>query len=156
MLAQVPARTTAAKGELWPVLSRQSGGRPLGYYEPCLLFLSAYHDLGVSKASILAESTGVEADLDIPALVASVESYGLTAALQPLSLGRISGALLPAYDFALYGSLDAHLVNIGADAKPLPVIPGMMAEVDVLAGQRTILDYILKPVVKVREKAFRE
>ena len=89
---------------------------------------------------------------------------------------------LTAYDFARYGSLEAYLVNIGADAiedqqsgqlhyvmrvrtqgtfqdvdgKPLPVIPGMMAEVDILTGQRTILDYFLKPVVKVREKAFRE
>ena len=42
------------------------------------------------------------------------------------------------------------------DGKPPTVIPGMMAEVDVLTGQRTILDYFLKPVVKVREKAFRE
>lgn len=42
------------------------------------------------------------------------------------------------------------------DGKPLPVIPGMIAEVDILTGQRTILDYFLKPVAKVKEKAFRE
>ncbi len=94
--AHAPAVTTASKSGVQPVPSRQGGGRPLGYYEHCLLFLSAYHDLGVSKASILAESTGVEADLDIPAFVARAESYGLTATLQPLPFERISGALLPA------------------------------------------------------------
>ena len=89
---------------------------------------------------------------------------------------------LTAYDFARYGSLEAHLVTIGADAvedtqsgqlhyvmrvrtlgtltdaagQPLPVIPGMIADVDILTGQRSILDYFLRPVAKVKEKAFRE
>ena len=94
--APIPALTAAVKSEVHPVLPRQGGGRSLGYYEQCLLFLSAYHDLGVSKASILAESTGVDIDLDIPAFVARAESYGLTAALQPLPFERISGSLLPA------------------------------------------------------------
>ena len=42
------------------------------------------------------------------------------------------------------------------DDKSLTEIPGMMAEVDVPTGQRTILDYFLKPVAKVRKKAFRQ
>ncbi len=38
----------------------------------------------------------------------------------------------------------------------LPVIPGMMATVDVITGQKTVLDYLLKPVNKVRQRALRE
>ena len=117
--------------------------------------------------------------MDDTLLVEAMVSTKDIAFLRPGDPARVR---LTAYDFARYGSLDAHLVNIGADAiedqqsgqlhyvmrvrtqgtfqdvdgKPLPVIPGMMAEVDILTGQRTILDYFLKPVVKVREKAFRE
>ena len=39
---------------------------------------------------------------------------------------------------------------------PLPIIPGMTAKVEVLTGHKTVLDYILKPVVKVRESALHE
>ena len=117
--------------------------------------------------------------MDDTLLVEAMVSTKDIAFLRPGDPARVR---LTAYDFARYGSLDAHLVNIGADAvedpqsgqfhyvmrvrtegtlqdaggRPLPVIPGMMAEVDVLTGQRTILDYFLKPVAKVQEKAFRE
>ena len=117
--------------------------------------------------------------MDDTLLVEAMVSTKDIAFLRPGDPARVR---LTAYDFARYGSLDAHLVNIGADAiedrqsgqlhyvlrvrtqgtfqdvegKPLPVIPGMMAEVDVLTGQRTVLDYFIKPIVKVQEKAFRE
>jgi len=38
----------------------------------------------------------------------------------------------------------------------LPIIPGMTAEVDVLTGKKTVMSYLLKPVLKVREGALRE
>jgi membrane fusion protein, adhesin transport system len=91
---------------------------------------------------------------------------------------------LTAYDFARYGGLDGELVMIGADAvevpqgqaselmypvqvrteghlydadnKPLDVIPGMIAEVDILSGKRRVLDYLMEPVVKVRDRALRD
>ena len=117
--------------------------------------------------------------MDDTLLVEAMVSTKDIAFLRPGDPARVR---LTAYDFARYGSLDAHLVNIGADAiedrqsgqlhyvmrvrtqgtfedvdgRPLPVIPGMMAEVDILTGQRTILDYFIKPMIKVREKAFRE
>ncbi|MND04232.1 hypothetical protein D3C83_244110 [compost metagenome] len=40
--------------------------------------------------------------------------------------------------------------------KSLPIIPGMTASVDVLTGNKTVLDYLLKPVLKARERALRE
>ncbi|MCG5495785.1 HlyD family type I secretion periplasmic adaptor subunit [Ectothiorhodospira variabilis] len=89
---------------------------------------------------------------------------------------------ITAYDFARYGALDGELVTIGADAvevqgvdellypvrvrtqghlydadeRPLDIIPGMVAEVHILGGKRSVLDYLLEPVVKVRDRAFRD
>jgi adhesin transport system membrane fusion protein len=86
-----------------------------------------------------------------------------------------------AYDFTIYGGLDAKLEQIGADSitdekkesyylvtlrtdknfigtkeNPLPIIPGMVATVDILIGKKTILSYLLKPVLKAKYMALRE
>ena len=86
-----------------------------------------------------------------------------------------------AYDFAIYGGLDATLEHIGADSvtddkgnsyflvrvrtknayieengKKLPIIPGMMAEVDILTGKKTVLSYLLKPVLRAKATALTE
>jgi len=85
------------------------------------------------------------------------------------------------YDFARYGALDGKLEHISADTivdeacesfyqirvrtekshlgkdnDPLPIIPGMVAEVDIITGKKTVLDYLLKPVLQARERALRE
>jgi adhesin transport system membrane fusion protein len=44
---------------------------------------------------------------------------------------------------------------LDAGGKRLPIIPGMLASVEIRTGEKTILDYLLKPVLKARE-AFRE
>ena len=86
-----------------------------------------------------------------------------------------------AYDFAIYGGLDARLEHISADSitddkgnsfylvrlrtnrnylgpesDPLPIIPGMVASVDILTGKKTILAYLLKPVLRAKYIALRE
>lgn len=84
-----------------------------------------------------------------------------------------------AYDFAVYGGLDATVEQIGADTVTdekgnafyivrvrtksatlgearLPIIPGMTAEVDLLTGKRTVLSYILKPVLRAKANALNE
>jgi len=83
-----------------------------------------------------------------------------------------------AYDFAIYGGMDAVLEHIGADtvtddkgntyyivrvrttqarfAENLPIIPGMVAEVDIITGQKSILSYLLKPVLRAKLLAFTE
>jgi adhesin transport system membrane fusion protein len=88
-----------------------------------------------------------------------------------------------AYDYTIYGGLDAKLEQIGADSitdekkeresyylvtlrtdknfigtkeNPLPIIPGMVATVDILTGKKTILSYLLKPVLKAKYTALRE
>lgn len=86
-----------------------------------------------------------------------------------------------AYDYTIYGGLEAKLEQIGADSitdekkesyylvtlrtdknyigpkeNPLPIIPGMIASVDILTGKKTILSYLLKPILKAKYTALRE
>ena len=83
-----------------------------------------------------------------------------------------------AYDFAIYGGLEGQLEHIGADtvidergnafymvrvhtSRPdlgndMPIIPGMVAEVDVVTGEKSILTYLLKPVLRAKARAFTE
>lgn len=86
-----------------------------------------------------------------------------------------------AYDFTIYGGLDAELEHISADSitdddgnsyylvnvrtrknylgsetNPLPIIPGMVTTVDILTGEKTILSYLLKPVLRAKYLALRE
>jgi adhesin transport system membrane fusion protein len=86
-----------------------------------------------------------------------------------------------AYDYTIYGSLNAELEHVSADSitdekgnsffivrlrtdksylgttkQPLPIMPGMITTVDILTGKKTVLSYILKPVLKARHMALRE
>ena len=84
-----------------------------------------------------------------------------------------------AYDFSIYGGLDGTLEHIGADtvtddkgnafytvrvrtSKPgfgdanLPIIPGMVAEVDIITGKKSVLAYLLKPVLRAKNVALTE
>ena len=84
-----------------------------------------------------------------------------------------------AYDFSIYGGLDGTLEHIGADTvtddkgnafytvrvrtnKPgfgdanLPIIPGMVAEVDIITGKKSVLAYLLKPVLRAKNVAMTE
>jgi adhesin transport system membrane fusion protein len=46
--------------------------------------------------------------------------------------------------------------HLGTAENPLPIIPGMVATVEVLTGEKTVLDYLLKPARLLREEALRE
>ena len=86
-----------------------------------------------------------------------------------------------AYDFSIYGGLDGHVINISPDTitekddktyylvrieteknyigekdKSMKIIPGMVADVDIITGKKTILDYILKPRLKTKQYTFTE
>ena len=83
-----------------------------------------------------------------------------------------------AYDFAIYGGLDAVVEQISADSvtddkgnafyivrvrtlksslgENLPIIPGMVAEVDILTGKKTVLSYLIKPVIRAKANALTE
>ena len=46
--------------------------------------------------------------------------------------------------------------NLGVGDRNLPIIPGMMTTVHVRTGRKTVLNYLLKPVVKAKYDALRE
>ncbi|MDO6706044.1 HlyD family type I secretion periplasmic adaptor subunit [Photobacterium sp. 1_MG-2023] len=87
-----------------------------------------------------------------------------------------------AYDFTVYGGLEGTLEQISADTiqdeegnsfyqvkirtdknnladdsgEALPIIPGMIASADIITGKRTVMQYLLNPVLKARHSALRE
>jgi len=85
---------------------------------------------------------------------------------------------ITAYDFAIYGGLDAVLEHISADTitdddgntfykvrvrtaesgfdEQHPIMTGMVAQVDILTGRRTVLQYLLKPVLRAWDLSFSE
>ncbi|HZP69313.1 MAG TPA: HlyD family type I secretion periplasmic adaptor subunit [Pseudolabrys sp.] len=46
--------------------------------------------------------------------------------------------------------------HLGTDEHPLPIIPGMVASVEILTGKKTVLDYMLRPARMLRDEALRE
>ena len=92
--------------------------------------------------------------------------------------GQPATVKFTAYDFSIYGALQAEVSQIGADSvidekgnaffrvsvrtlKPslganLPIIPGMVAQVDILTGKKTVLSYLLKPVLRAKANALTE
>lgn len=92
--------------------------------------------------------------------------------------GQEAQVKFTAYDFSIYGSMDAELEHLSADTitdekgdtfylarvrtrapsfgDSLPIIPGMVAEIDILTGKRTILSYLLKPVIRAKANALTE
>lgn len=46
--------------------------------------------------------------------------------------------------------------HLGTDEKPLLIIPGMVASVDIITGKKSILSYLLKPIIKARAEALHE
>ena len=46
--------------------------------------------------------------------------------------------------------------HLGTAAKPLPIIPGMVTTVEILTGEKSVLDYLLKPARTLRDDALRE
>jgi len=86
-----------------------------------------------------------------------------------------------AFDFSIFGGLDGHVINISPDTivekndktfyivrvetyqnyigegdKQKNIIPGMVADVDILTSKKTVLDYILKPIFKTKTYAMTE
>jgi adhesin transport system membrane fusion protein len=98
--------------------------------------------------------------------------------------GQEATIKITAYDFSIYGGLTAQLEQISADTildeetqdgerfyraylrtdrntmehlgEELPIIPGMTATVEIMTGKKSVLDYIMKPILKARDQAMRE
>lgn len=95
--------------------------------------------------------------------------------------GQEAVVKITAYDFSIYGGLKAEVLDISADSitndkgesfyrvrlrthetelsrkgEVLPIIPGMVAQVDILTGKKTVMQYLMKPFIKTLGNAMRE
>jgi adhesin transport system membrane fusion protein len=134
---------------------------------------------------LLANTVGgvVTPGKDIVEVVPLDDQLILEAKVQPRDIafihpGQAATVKFTAYDFSIYGGLEAKVENISPDtevdekgnafylvrvrttranfSEKLPVIPGMTAEVDILTGHKSVMSYLLKPVLKARAYALRE
>jgi adhesin transport system membrane fusion protein len=123
---------------------------------------------------------------DLVAIVPLEDTLLVEAKVRPADIAFLRPGLpatvkVTAYDFSIYGGLDAVVEDISADTitdeegerfyrvrvrtaestldkarTPLPIIPGMTTEVDILTGEKTVLDYLLKPILRAQHHALRE
>ncbi|PXW94756.1 adhesin transport system membrane fusion protein [Sphaerotilus hippei] len=134
---------------------------------------------------LLANTVGgvVTAGKDIVEIVPLDDALVLEAKVLPKDIAFIhpnqkATVKFTAYDFSIYGGLEAMVENISPDtqvdekgnafylvrvrtrhaqfADNLPIIPGMTAEVDILTGRKTVLSYLLKPILKAKAYALSE
>lgn len=95
--------------------------------------------------------------------------------------GLQASVKITAYDFSVYGDLKGELLRVSADSitdeqgnvfykaylktdsnvlsktkQPLPIMPGMVASVDILTGKKTVLDYLMKPILKAKNRSLTE
>jgi adhesin transport system membrane fusion protein len=135
---------------------------------------------------LLANTVGgvLQPGKDILEIVPLDDALVLEARVQPRDIafihpGQAATVKLTAYDFSIYGGMEATVENISPDtitdergintfyvvrvrtkaanfSAKMPIIPGMTAEVDILTGKKTVLSYLLKPVLKARAYALRE
>jgi adhesin transport system membrane fusion protein len=137
---------------------------------------------------VLVNTVGgvVQPGMDLVAIVPLEDSLLVETQIKPADIAFLRPqqkaiVKFTAYDFNIYGGLEAELEHISADSMtdekgnsyylvrvrtkknylesrqgPLPIIPGMVTTVDIITGKKTILSYLLKPVLRAREMALRE
>jgi len=123
---------------------------------------------------------------DIMEIVPSDQNLLVEVKIKPSDIafiyfGQKAIVKFSAYDFSIYGGLDGKVVLISADTvkdkkdnvyytvriqtdenhlllnnEQLKIIPGMTVNVDVITGQKSVLDYILKPILKTKQYTFTE
>jgi adhesin transport system membrane fusion protein len=125
----------------------------------------------------------VQPGKEVVEIVPSDDALILEAQVSPRDIaflhpGQEAMVKFTAYDFSIYGGLVADVVNISADSvvdekgnanylvrvrtrkaslgPNLPIIPGMVAQVDILTGKKTVLAYLLKPVLRAKSNALSE
>lgn len=119
-------------------------------------------------------------------IVPTGENLVVESRLNPVDRGYVAEGQralvkISTYDYSRYGGLEGRVILVAADtsttedgvpyfrvvvqpeksylgetAGMLPIMPGMEATVDIHIGQKTVMDYLIKPVLKLKEEAFRE
>lgn len=128
----------------------------------------------------------IQPGMEIMEVVPLNDKLLIEARIRPADIGFLrpdqqAMVKFTAYDSTIYGGIPAQLEQISADTivdekgeryyrvrlrteksalgtaeKPLPIITGMTATVELLTGQKTVLDYLLKPILKAQQNALRE
>ncbi|HAS6241140.1 HlyD family type I secretion periplasmic adaptor subunit [Vibrio vulnificus] len=127
----------------------------------------------------------IQPGMDIVEIVPTEDSLLVEAKIAPQDIAFLRPNLpavvkFTAYDFTKYGGLDGELEHISADTTQdeegnsfyivrvrtektnfgqdaeLPIIPGMTASVDIITGKRTVLEYLLKPILSAQNNALKE
>ncbi len=143
----------------------------------------------IKQININTIGSVVQSGVDLIEIIPDSDILLIEAKIDPKDIAFINPNLkalvkLTAYDFSIYGGLEASIIEISADSikdtdskdgksyykivvktkqnyleynnKKLAIIPGMIASVDIITGKKTIMDFILKPILKVKEGAFHE
>jgi adhesin transport system membrane fusion protein len=128
----------------------------------------------VEPAMKLAEIVPVGDELKVQARV-------LPSDIAFLKVGQKARVKLTAYDSSRYGYLDGEVSRVGASSvngqkgdvffeievrthksylgspeHPLPITSGMVAEVNIITGKKTILEYLMRPFLRLKDRAFTE
>jgi len=119
-------------------------------------------------------------------IVPTGEQLVIQAKLSPTDRGYVTEGQstmvkISTYDFARYGGLKGTVIQVAPDTSTdeqgqpffrvvvqteknylgksegsLPIVPGMQATVEIHTGKKSVMDYLIKPVLKLKEEAFRE
>lgn len=140
----------------------------------------------VNNIAITTVGGVVEPAQRLAEIIPAGDDLKITARVTPndiafLKLGQKARVRITAYDSQRYGMLEGELIRIGANSiqaeedkvyfeievrttknylgaaeNPLPITSGMVAEVDVITGKKSILEYLLRPVLRLKDRALTE
>ncbi len=140
----------------------------------------------VNKTHVTTVGAVVQPGMVLIDIVPLDDSLLVEGQVRPQDIGFIrpgqpAVVKITAYDSAVFGSLQGKVERISADttsdqrgdsfyrvivrtdrnfigreAEPLPIIPGMVAQIEILTGQKSVLSYLLKPARLLRDEAFKE
>lgn len=139
----------------------------------------------IKKMFVNTIGGSVQPGMDLVEIVPTEDKLLIETKIKPEDIAFLTPGLevsikFTAYDFAIYGSLKGKIEKISPDSttendntyyliyvkseknylgnetKPLKIIPGMRGSADIIMGQKSILTYLLKPIIKTKQYAFSE
>jgi len=128
----------------------------------------------IGPGDVILEVVPIDDDLKI-------ESRVKPADIAFIAPSQTAHVRISAYDSSIYGFFRGEVESIAADTtriqneepyyrvtikvsredqmlmnNSLKIVPGMVAEIDIITGRKTVLDYLLKPIIKAKQLALRE
>jgi adhesin transport system membrane fusion protein len=140
----------------------------------------------VNRILVTTEGQTVKAGEPVAEIVPSGSSVIIEAKVKPADIGFVrlkQRALvkLTTYDYSIFGALDGFVSVIGSDSiteekgeqfyvvkielassyvdsgkENMTILPGMIAQIDIVTGKRTVFNYIFSPLTKVMQESLRE